>query len=426
MNITFICGVFPPEREPAGVMAQQLAARLATEGHSVSVIVPFPNRPYGRVFHGYRRRLRKLDRSTDGYGVIRCASWLVGKRRWNINRVLENITFGLSSTWAAWRNGRPDVVLIETWPLFASQSSALLARFWRVPYLYYVQDVYPEAVEELGVIPGGGFIARLCRRWDRRICMGSAKVIVISESMRDLLAISRGVPLDRFNVIPNWIDAAQFKTHPVENAWRREQRIPHGTFVAMFGGTLGQVSGADVLVDVAALLGYKTDTLVVCIGEGVRKQGMIEKAGRLGLQNLRFLPYEPAERVPEVQGAADATILTIQPGYRDASVPSKLVSYLAAGRPVICSAPASSAVCRVVREADAGITVPPGDGAAIAAAIRRLAGDPAERVRMGQNARRYFESHYTLERAYDQFRNVLAELSEHAPDTGRTERQPTV
>src|ERR1035437_3256927 len=143
MKLTFICAVFPPEPAPAGVMAHQLATRLAREGHDVTMVVPIPNRPEGVVYPGYEKRLRSRTVTKEGYTLVHCANWLIGKQRRNVNRILENITFGLSSTWAAWKEGRPDVIIIETWPLFAVQFVVSLARWWRVPYLNYVKDVYP-------------------------------------------------------------------------------------------------------------------------------------------------------------------------------------------------------------------------------------------------------------------------------------------
>ncbi len=119
MKITFICAVFPPEPAPAGIMAQQLAKRLTEDGHTVTMIVPLPNRPGGRVYPGFKRRLLSRTVSDEGYTVVRCANWLIGARRRTINRILENATFGLSSMWAALRSGRPDLIIVETWPLFA-------------------------------------------------------------------------------------------------------------------------------------------------------------------------------------------------------------------------------------------------------------------------------------------------------------------
>src|SRR5689334_3289186 len=157
MKITFISGVFPPEREPSGVMADQLAARFARDGHEVTAIAPFPSRPGGELYPGFHRRLRSASSESGGYRLIRCANWFVGKQRRNIDRLLENITFGLSSAWATWRAGRPDVMIVETWPLFAVQFPALLAAWWRVPFLYYIKDVYPEAAEKAGILTNDGW-----------------------------------------------------------------------------------------------------------------------------------------------------------------------------------------------------------------------------------------------------------------------------
>jgi glycosyltransferase involved in cell wall biosynthesis len=248
-------------------MAHQLASCLAHDGHAVTVIGPFPNRPLGRVYEGYRRRLYKIEANGGSYRLVRCANWLVGERRRHINRLLENVTFGLSATWAAWHETRPDVILVETWPLFGVVFPALLARWWRIPFLYYVKDVYPEAAEKTGLIRGDGLVARFCRLWDRCLCLSSAKVIVISETMRDLMAGSRDISNGRFAVIPDWIDPADFLPQPIDNAWRHEQNLPKGTFVAMFGGTLGEVSGVEVLVEVARLLRDRPNVLILCVGE---------------------------------------------------------------------------------------------------------------------------------------------------------------
>lgn len=411
MKITFICSVFPPEPAPAGVMAEQLAARLVRDGHSVTMVVPFPNRPEGKLYPGFRRSLRTRTQSADGYAVVRCASWLIGKRRRMRDRMLESITFGLSSTWAALREGRPDLIIIETWALFAVSFSTLLARLWGVPYLYYVQDLFPEAAEQAGLLRPNGLLARAFRWWDRSLCRNSASTIVISDKMRNLLAANRGLPLDVFSVVSNWIDESAFPVWKGENAWRRSLGIADETFVALFAGTLGHVSGAEVLVDVAQILRKQEDVLLVCIGEGVRKDAMIAEASRLALNNIRFLPFQPADQVPEIQASCQAALLTMDPKHSDSSVPSKLITYLAGSRPVICAAQVDSTVGQVVRDGRAGIVVPPGDAHSIAAAILQLKRDPDLRRQMGFDARRYFESHFTLEQAHRRFGTLLESMA---------------
>jgi len=411
MKITFICAVFPPEPAPAGVMAHQLAKRLVRDGHSVTMVVPFPNRPEGELYPGIRRSLRSRTESADGYTIVHCANWLIGKRRRMRDRLLENITFGLSGTWAALREGRPDLIIIETWALFAVSFSALLARLWRVPYLYYVQDLFPEAAEQAGLLRPDGALARIFRSWDRSLCLHSASTIVISEKMRSLLAANRRLPLDVFSVVSNWVDESAFPVWKGESEWRRSLGIPDQTFVALFAGTLGHVSGAEILVEVAQILREHQDVLLLCVGEGVRKEVMVAEASRLKLTNIRFLPFQPSDRVPEVQSSCQAALLTMHPNHSDSSVPSKLISYLAASRPVICAAQADSTVGQVVRDSRAGIVVPPGDAHAIAKAILQLKCDPDLQAQMGFDARRHFENHFTLEQAHRRFGTLLESMA---------------
>jgi colanic acid biosynthesis glycosyl transferase WcaI len=232
-------------------------------------------------------------------------------------------------------------------------------------------------------------------------------VIVISETMRSLVSVNRQLSRGHFTVIQNWIDESEFPVWKGDAAWRHSQGIRDGLFVAMFAGTLGHVSGVEVLVDVARILQEETNVILLCIGEGGQKQAMVDEASRLGLKNIRFLPFQPSNRVSEVQASCDVTLLTMSPNYSNTSVPSKLISYLAASRPVICAANAESDVARSVLEANAGLAVSPGDAQAIADAILRLKREPEKARQMGRNARRYFEEHYTLERAYRQFSELL-------------------
>jgi colanic acid biosynthesis glycosyl transferase WcaI len=406
MRIAFICPVFPPEPAPAGVMAMQLARALALDGHEVNVFTQFPNRPQGKVFPGYRRQLRAVERM-DGFNVVRCPNWLLdrGRRWWN--RILENITFGLSSLLNIWRAGRPDIVILETWPIIATDLIVRLCRHWQTPVLMYVQDCYPEALEYTGHIAIDGYLARLLRRWDKDICRKSSGIVVISDGMKRLLCRTRNIPEEKVSVIANWIDSRHFPAFERDNAWRREAGIAKEKFLVLFAGTLGHVSGAEVLVDVSRNLAHRPDVSFVCVGEGALKESMEHQASAAGLQRLLFLPFQSSERVAEMHAAADATILTTQAGYPDASVPSKLIAYLAAGRPVVCAAQELSTVAQIVREANAGVLAEPGNGDSIAEAIAFLADHPEESKQMGENARWYFENNLTFECAYRKFTAIL-------------------
>ncbi len=409
LRIAFICGVFPPEPDPSGVMALQLARAFRDHGHQVSVIAPFPSRPEGLLYPGYRRSLRRTE-SMDGVRVFRCANWLVGRKRHPWNRVLANLTFGVTSALTAALEQRPDVLILETWPLAAAQVCMWQSLLRRTPVVYYVKDVYPEVAENTGMIGKDGLPARLMRAWDRRLCLASDKVIVISASMREMMLQSRRLPPERVAVIPDWIDECEFRPLPRNNAWRREMGLDRDTFVALFAGNMGLVSGAAVLVETAERLRDRAGILLLCVGDGPLKENMVRRAKLSGLSNIRFEPVQDRRRVPEMHAAADVCLLTMRKDSSNSSVPSKLITYMAAGRPVLCAAPAGNDVARIVAGAKAGMIVPPGEADALAAAILDLRANPRLRADMGANARSYFERELAFRRRYEQFIEILTEV----------------
>ena len=411
LRIAFVSCLFPPEPEPSSVMAHQLAGELRLHGHEVTVVAPFPNRPKGVLYPGYRRAFRQTD-DVDGVHVVRCPTLLIGPARRAWNRMLENATFGIASSVTMALEKRPDVLLLETWPLAAVQLSIWGAKLRGVPVLYYVKDLYPETLENSGLVAKGGYLACALYRWDRRLCLASSKVIVISNKMRDALLERRHLPEEHVVVVPDWIDEREFRTFPRDNAWRSEKSIESSVFVALFAGTLGIVSGAEVLIETAARLRGRPEILLCCVGQGVLKDRMVSEAKKRGLTNLRFEAFQSRDRVPEMQAAADVCLLTMRQDCSNASVPSKLISYMAAGRPVICAAPAETDVAGAVSRARAGMLVPPGDPDALASAIIHMRENPHEAAAMGFQARRYFEEHLAFRGRYEQFLEIFTSVAQ--------------
>lgn len=414
LKVAFVCSVFPPEPEPSGAMAWELARQLSRDGHGVSMLVPFPSRPGGVLYAGYRRACPRVE-TREGVRIVRCPNWLLGPKRRSRDRILENLTFGISTAVAALAQTRPDVMVLETWPLLAVQLDTWTARARGVPVLYYVKDVYPEAAENAGIIERNSWLARRLRRWDRRLCLGSSRVVAISPAMRDLLAASRGIPRERIAVVPDWIDQDEIRPLPRDSRWRREMGIPGSTFLALFAGNLGLVSGADLLIEAATALRDRHDLLIQFVGDGLLRSRMVEEARRRGLANVRFLPFQPRERLPELLSSADAFLLTMREGCSGASVPSKLVSYMAAGRPVVCAAPPSHEVSAAVRAARAGFVLSPEDAAGIAGALLWLQDNPDACARLGGNARAHFEQNWTFAPRYRQWLELLQEAARSNP-----------
>ena len=404
MNILVICYVYPPEPAPAGIMVRDLAEDLASAGHDVTVLTGWPNHPRGRLFPGFQARWRHTER--DGrHRVVRVAHAICSKAS-AMARLWVYFTFAVSSLLNGLVLGRQDVVVSLSTPLLGVWTAWALARLWRGRFVNVIFDLWPEAIRSAGLVRQRHPLYRLARRLDTRNCLWSDEITTLGQGIRDQIA-ERGIDPRRVHVIPFWIDTDRIRPMPRDNAWRREQRIPPETFVALFAGTIGYVSGAQMLVRTAETLADRQDILLLIVGEGVAKDELQRLAAERGLRNIKFLPFQPARRLAEMQSAADVGLVTLRPESGFTSVPSKVLGYMAAGRAVIASATEDTDTARLIRQAECGLAVPAQDGAALAGAIISLADDRPRAEAFGRRAREYAVEHFSRGAVIGKYREVI-------------------
>lgn len=391
LSIVVICHVYPPEHAPAGVMMSELAADLAEGGYRVTVLTGWPNHPAGVLYPGWRARWRSVEQDPKGFRVIRCGH-SIRPRGGMVWRLWYYLTFAISSLVAGIGAGRCDAVLCLSTPIFGSWAAWLLARIKGARFVYGVFDLHPEAAASVGLI-GRGLSYRVLRCADTALCRRSDAVATLGPGLREQI-LARGVDPARVAVVPFWIDGEKIQPGPRDNPWRRAQGLAPGTFIALYAGTIGYVSGAEVLVETARHLSVRDDILILCVGEGPVKDSVMKAATDLGLKNLQFLPFQPASVLDQVQAAADVGLVTLLPDAGKTSVPSKVLGYLAAGRPVIASVAPDSDTAELVRQGACGRVTACSDPAALAQAIRELAADPAACLDLGRRARAHFEQHF--------------------------------
>ena len=261
---------------------------------------------------------------------------------------------------------------------------AALAR--RAPLVLNVQDVFPDVAVELGLLRGRTVIsaASALERWSYARC---AAVTVLSADMRANLAAKMRRP-QRLRVIPNFVDVEVVQPGPTENSYRAEYGLS-GKTVVMYAGNVGMSQSLDLLVHAARSTRDRDDVVYVINGGGSTLPDLESEAA--GLTNLRFVPMQPSERLPELLAAADLHVVPLKAGLARSSVPSKTYSIMAAGRPLVASVDEGSEVQRVIEVAGAGIAVPPDDADAFTAAVVKLGNDAGARDKMGAAARAYVE-----------------------------------
>lgn len=404
MHVLFTTQVFPPEEHPTAIMVDELSRHLASRGHRVTVAAGFPHHPGGRLLAGYRKRLFMRERRgcvevLRGWHVTSASPRIAAR-----SAVLASQALGTAVA-AHLASGRPDVVVNVAPPLAGPLLSASVARRHRAPLVTVIYDIYPDVAIETGKVRSRALIA--AARWaERRTYAESERVIVLSEGFRRTLA-EKGVPHEKIDVVPVWLDPDEVCPSPRVNAWRAEQGIDPGTFVVLYAGTIGIVSGAEIMAAVAERLRGESNLLFLFVGEGQTKAALERDVARRGLANVRFLPLQDRARLNEVQATADVSVVTLAPGRGRTSVPSKVVGYLAAGRPVLASVDLDSDTACCVLSGPCGIVVPPGDASVIADALTALRRDPARCAALGAAARVEFERAYSGPAVVRQFRAVL-------------------
>jgi colanic acid biosynthesis glycosyl transferase WcaI len=266
-----------------------------------------------------------------------------------------------------------------------------------VPFVFNIQDVFPDVAVELGHLKGDRAIGMA--RWLERTTYRLADAVtVLSDDLADNVrtkattGASSPVEADRqassVRVIPNFVDTDWIRPGPRENAYRAEFGLT-GKRVVMYAGNVGLSQALDLLIDAAVDLAVEPDVMFVVNGGGAARPELERRAR--GLRNVRFVDMQPKARLPEVLAAADVHVVPLRRGLARSSVPSKLYSILAAGRPIVASIDAGTEVARTVERAGAGIAVPPEDSEAFTKAVRRLLDDEDDRAQMGAAGRRFVE-----------------------------------
>jgi colanic acid biosynthesis glycosyl transferase WcaI len=369
-----------PDFGSAPVLMDELARGLAAAGHEVEVVTTLP-RTRGEEFRGLFSSTR-----VEGGAVV--------KRLWAnsaahpLARLLAWNLYTAGALLNLRRVRRGDVMFLRTPPLQLGVP-ALFAKVLRgARVVVSVQDIHPDLAIESGILknPAGIRFAKALEKWVYGL---ADRIVVISDGFaRNLRA--KGVPAAKIEVLPNWVDTDVLRPGPKDNPVARRHGLDR-RFVVMYSGTISISSNRalEQALEAAALLAGDREVLFVVVGEGLKKQALRDKAAALGLTNVLFLPFVPYPELPDLLASSDVLLVPLDRAKSDLSVPSKLYTFLAAGRPVLGLAAPDSEVARLLRENDCGVDAPPDDPAAIAAAVKALAQAPEKRRALGANARDY-------------------------------------
>ena len=383
----------------------ELARELQRRGHTVTVVTAFPHYPSGHLYPGYRLAPWRWE-TRDGVRVLRTFIYPYHGRRSSL-RMVNYLSWMASSIQAAWLAPPCDVIYVWHPPLTVGVSAWILGKLKRAPFVYDVQDMWPESAVASGLLRPGRVVNALYRLADW-VYKRAPRLLVVSEAAADHLR-QGGVDGRKISVAPHWLDG-----RPFAGVSPRNIRAEFGfgdKFVVMFAGNLGMVQGLETVIDAASLLRDRSDIAFALVGDGSDRARLERLAREQGLANVYFLGSHPSSEMPAFMRAADALLVHLRPSeIADHAVPTKILAYLAAARPIICAM--SGAAAELVRAAGAGVTCAPGGAGSLVDAIFQVASaSTAEREQLGLNGRRYFDAHFEKQAVIDSYERVLTDVA---------------
>lgn len=406
-TVLIVSLVFPPDNVSTAHVMGALASDLHAAGHEVRVVstTPHYNRdPIAEARQPLDRSLHGLLRASTLNGVPVLHLPMPKKDASVPKRLAAWAGFStLSVAGGALRGARPDVIIAPSPPLTLGVSAWLLGLLARAPFIYNVQEIYPDVAIKLGALRDPRAITA-AYALERFVYERAAAITVIGESMASRLR-AKGVPTEKVHVIPNFVDFDEMRVTSKDNPFAREFGLAH-RFVVSYAGNMGPAQGLDAF---AAAAGLVPDATFALIGDGSAKAELQDRSRASA--NVVFVPQQPYAVVPEIYGCSDLCLVALGADAAVDALPSKVYRIMACGKPVLACADQGSDLARLVADAGAGWVVPPGNPEAVASAVRAALSDPAEARRRGEAGGAYVRANYQRAHVTAQYGELVERLA---------------
>lgn len=379
MKVGILTQYYPPEIGAPQARLSALAEAMARKGHEVYVLTALPNYPGGKIYQGYNRSVVMENR--NGVKVIRC--WLYATQSVGLlARLACYVSFAVTS-WVVGIVNLPklDYLITESPPLLLGITGYLLSCLKQCRWIFNVSDLWPESAVRLGIIRSS-WMLKLARRLEL-FCY--QKAWLVSAQSREIVQyVKNRCPDARTYYFPNSVDPAKFSPDRRTDAIRAEL-AGERTCVALYAGLHGIAQGLEQILMAAQKLLDLKELGIVFIGDGSQRESLIKQCRELALTNVRFVDPKPYHEIPLWIASADIALVPLG-GVLPGAVPSKLYEAMGSGVSTVLIADGEAA--KIVRQAEAGVVLPPGDIDSIAMALRDLVAHKDKRVRMGDNGRK--------------------------------------
>ncbi|MDD5449786.1 MAG: glycosyltransferase family 4 protein [Candidatus Omnitrophica bacterium] len=377
---------FWPDLEATGQLLTQLCGELA-KNYTVTVIA-------GRSYYCKEEAFGPCSlfshEKFEGVNILRVRH----TRFWKgslAGRFMNWITYTALSFIAA-LGLKPDLIIACTDPPFLGLVAMLISRLKSAPFIFDIQDLYPDAAIGLGKLKHG-FLSRTFDFLNRKALNAAKAVVALDEGMKRLL-ITKGIPNEKIRIVPNWVDTKVIKPAPIAENPCVEKLGLRGKFVIMYLGNIGLTQDFNAVLKALALAEGHLPVFLIFVGEGSAKENLINEVRSQRLKSVIFLPHQPPEALSACLCMAGLHLITLKKGMGGSVVPSKVYSIMASGRPFLAVTDKESEPARLALDFRCGLWAPPDDAKSISEKINWAINHPAELEEMGRAGRRLAESKF--------------------------------
>lgn len=403
-NVYFLTQYFYPEVASTSQLLTELAEDLSKHGLRVAVFTAQPS----------YNKSQKLLTAESYNGIIIRRVWNTHFHRSNIlGRLLNELTFVISLIFTLlFTRLEKGVFLSVTNPPLLPLACPILKRIKNFPYIYLVYDIYPDIAIKLGYLSPNSILTRFFEAVNRSAFINADKIIVLGECMKNVIEkklLKYLQCVKKIEVIHNWADEKKIFPIPKESNWFIKEHGLEGKFVVLYSGNLGISHPLESVIEVASKLKDK-NIVFLFIGNGGKKPILEKMTKDMNLKNVKFLPYQDEKVLSYSLSSGDVAIITMEEGIEGLSVPSKLYSLLAGGRPILGMVSKKSEVTLVVEKANCGFIIKPNDVDKISSVIECLYNNLNLLTEFSENARKFFESNFTRFRTTKRYFEVISSV----------------
>lgn len=402
MKVLLLPDYFQPEVVASSVMHDQRYTALAENNIEMICFTPSPCRG---IDEGIRIAYKKRTKETlyNGKMLVRRFS-LYKEGRNPIARAFRYyIQCVKQFNRAIFVAKDYDVISVGSTPPIQGMMAGFVKFLRRRPFVYYLQDVFPDSLVGTGLAKKGGILWKIGRVIENYTYRQADKIIVISEDFKQNI-MAKGVPEEKIEVVYNWVDADAVK--PVakeENPLFEEFKLDRNQFTVVYAGNLGNAQNLSILLEAADKL---PAVQFVIFGSGGLENEIRTRIEQEGLANVSLLPLQPYERVSQVYSLGDVCVVSCKAGLGGSAMPSKTWSIMSCGRPVLANFDEGE-LKMILEKNDCGVFTHAGNVEEFTAAVAELANQRERCLRMGKNARQFILDNLTKEVGTQRYVDII-------------------